>query len=194
MVARAVGGSSPLLGGILRQVLRQHQPRLIPTLDSVTRELVRPRSSPDLLSLPPDPSPTCGPASREAINIERNTARWEGPCLAGGSHSKQEAEAGPGLAVVQAAQPQTLAVVGSAQAGLPCGLSQWPARPSRRLLLTCDNRCLFSWGHLPGGLMFNSLQPWSCRRGRWVVRPQASAGPKAFCPSPRQEWALALGR
>lgn len=83
--------------------------------------------------------------------------------------------------MVQAAQPQTLAVVGSAQAGLPCGLSQWPARPLRRLLLTCDNRCLFSRGHLPRGLMFNSLQPWSCRRGRWVVRPQASAGPTAFC-------------
>lgn len=114
------------------------------------------------------------------------------PCR--GSHSKQEAEAGPGLAVVQAAQLLTLAAVGSAQAGLPCGLSQRPAQPSSRLLLTCDNRCLFSRGHLPRGLMFNSLQPWSCRRGRWVVRPQASAGPTAFCPFPRQEWALALGR
>lgn len=113
------------------------------------------------------------------------------PCR--GSHSKQEAEAGPGLAVVQAAQPLTLAAVGSAQAGLPCGLSQRPAQPSSRLLLTCDNRCLFSRGHLPRGLMFNSLQPWSCRRGRWVVRPQASAGPTAFCPFPRQEWALGLG-
>lgn len=39
-----VGGPSLLLGGVLQQALRQHQPHLIPTLDSITGELVRPRN------------------------------------------------------------------------------------------------------------------------------------------------------
>lgn len=138
-----------------------------------------------------DPSPTCGPASQGGHQYREEHCPLGGtvPCQ---GHIASRRQAGPGLAVgLSSSAPD-------AGSGRQC-----PGRPALRLVRVlpaietapvdmCD-RCLFSRGHLPRGLMFNSLNP-GAAGGRWVVRPQASAGPIAFSASPSLEWALALGR